>query len=75
MTAGPVMALTARQREVLMWAARGKDIVATAGLMGVSAATVRVHRGCAARALGAENCLHAVVRALSGGIFTLEEVS
>ncbi len=69
------MVLTARQRETLMWAARGKDIAATAKIMGVCPGTVRAHRGFAARALGVDSTVHAVVRALAQGIFHLEDVT
>ncbi len=70
-----MMAVTTRQRETLMWAARGKDLVATAEIMGISPSGVKHHRLAAARALGVDNTLHAVVRALAGGIFTLEDVT
>jgi DNA-binding CsgD family transcriptional regulator len=43
--------------------------------MGISLSGVKQHRAAAALALGAENCLHAVVRAMAGGIFTLEDVT
>lgn len=63
-----------RQREVLFWAARGHNTKTTAIVMGVSPRTVEVHRQIAVRAMDAENVTHAVVRALAGGIITLEEL-
>jgi DNA-binding CsgD family transcriptional regulator len=68
-----VVALPRRQREVLIWAARGKTTLDTAEILGISPRTVEVHRLEAARALGAANVTNAVAIALSSNLIQLGE--
>lgn len=56
--------LTVRERECLLWAARGKTVGETATILGVSANTIKAHIKHAAHKLNAVNKTHAVVRAI-----------
>ena len=56
--------LTARQKEVLSWAADGFSSAATAGKIGITASAVNFHLVNAARKLGAANKIQAVALAI-----------
>lgn len=56
--------LTAREREVLLWAARGKSAEGTSDILNISARTVKFHRANAIANLGVSNLTVAVVKAL-----------
>ena len=49
----PAPALTAREREVLLWAAQGKTAWETSAILGISSKTVEFHLGNCGRKLGA----------------------
>ena len=52
--------LSPREREVLLWAARGQTAPQTAQTMNLACATVRTHRCAACRKLGARTITEAV---------------
>jgi LuxR family quorum sensing-dependent transcriptional regulator len=56
--------LTAREREVLTWAAQGKSAFEIAEILAIAKRTVDEHVQIAARKLGAANRTHAVALAL-----------
>ena len=64
----PGVRLTPREREALLWAARGRSARETAQLLGLSERTVKffVQRACAR--LDARNKTHAVAKALVWGL-------
>jgi LuxR family quorum sensing-dependent transcriptional regulator len=61
---GENIALSARQRDVLLWASEGKSAQETAEILGITKATVDAHTQSATRKLGASNRAHAVALAL-----------
>lgn len=63
--------LSARQREVLFWAAHGKSAWVTAQLMGLKEATVKSYIANACARLSADNKTHAVAIAFHHGIIGL----
>jgi DNA-binding CsgD family transcriptional regulator len=56
------VALTGREAECLRWAALGKSAAETGNIVGISAATVRVHLKNAKRKLGSNTPLEALVK-------------
>lgn len=60
--------LTDRERDVLMWAARGKTIEETAIILSVADDTVKFHMRRAAQKLNAANKVHAVSLAIINGL-------
>ena len=58
------MLLTARQKETLSWAARGKSAWDTSRILGVSESNVNKLLGCAIASLQAANKTHAVAEAI-----------
>jgi len=63
--------LTAREREVLAWAAVGKSAWETAEILHITKRTVDEHTQTAFRKLGAVNRTHAVAIALREGIISI----
>ena len=68
-TAAP--SLTARERECLLWVARGRTGREIALLLGISERTVRFHIANACRRLGAERRSEAVALAVDRGLIRL----
>ncbi|MCT7377966.1 helix-turn-helix transcriptional regulator [Chelativorans salis] len=64
--------LTAREREVLRWAAAGKSATATAEILNIKERTVTAHTINAMDKLGAANKTQAVVRALQHRLIPLD---
>jgi LuxR family quorum sensing-dependent transcriptional regulator len=60
--------LTAAQRDVLSWAARGKTVGETAEILRVSELTVETHIKNALRRLDVHNKTHAVAKAIMLGL-------
>lgn len=63
-----VGALTAREREVIAWAAEGKTIWETSMILGVSEPTVRFHLNNVINKMGASNKVSAVSKAILLGV-------
>ena len=63
--------LTAREKEVIAWAARGKTVADTALILGISPETVEGFIKQALRKLGASNKTHAVAKSIAWGIIDL----
>ena len=63
--------LTAREREVMAWAARGKTVADTAQILGISPETVEGFIKQALRKLGASNKTHGVAKSIALGIIDL----
>ncbi|MGA2894197.1 MAG: helix-turn-helix transcriptional regulator [Xanthobacteraceae bacterium] len=63
--------LTAREIEVLRWAANGKSAWEIGEILHIAKRTVDAHAQTAAGKLGAANRTHAVALALRDGIFKL----
>lgn len=59
--------LTMREREVLLWFARGKSAIDVADLLDISPATVMFHYRTAAAKYGTLNRTHTVVQAIQRG--------
>ena len=70
----PILPLTDRQRDCLVWAARGKTNWEIGRILGVEQETVRAHLDNARERLDATNRTSLVVVALYAGIITLAEV-
>jgi DNA-binding CsgD family transcriptional regulator len=66
--------LTAREVEVLLWAARGKTAEETAAEIFIATETVRSYRKRVSAKLSADSLAHAVALALRDGIVSIEEV-
>lgn len=60
--------LSDRERDVLAWAGRGKTVLETAEILGLSEETIKSHLRNSMRKLGAANKTHAAVRALYLGL-------
>lgn len=63
--------LSGRERDVLIWAGRGKTIAETAIILSVSEATVAAHIKAAILRIGAVNKVQAVVQAIFAGLIEL----
>jgi LuxR family transcriptional regulator, quorum-sensing system regulator BjaR1 len=61
-------ALTARERDVLSWAGRGKTVSETADILSISEGTVETHIKRALEKLDVSNKTHAVAKAITLGI-------
>jgi LuxR family quorum sensing-dependent transcriptional regulator len=61
---GRPYSLTAREIEILTWAARGKSARDIGAILGITKRTVDAHANAAVRKLGAVNRTHAVAVAL-----------
>lgn len=64
--------LSPRQRQVLLWAARGKSSWETGRILGLTEATVKSYVGHACKKLHAQNRTHAVAICISVGVFSLD---
>lgn len=62
------VALTAREREVMAWAARGKTVADTAQILGLSPETIEGFIKQALRKLNASNKTHGVAKSIAYGI-------
>jgi DNA-binding CsgD family transcriptional regulator len=67
----PLPCLTPREKEVLLWAGRGKSAWETAQLLGLAEATVKSYIRNACSRLGVKNKTHAVAVALTHGLFRI----
>jgi DNA-binding CsgD family transcriptional regulator len=67
----PPIQLTAREREVIAWAARGKTVIDTAQILGISPETVEGFIKQALRKLDASNKTHGVAKSIALGIIDL----
>ena len=63
--------LTAREREVMAWAARGKTVADTAQILAISPETVEGFIKQALRKLDASNKTHGVAKSIALGIIDL----
>lgn len=63
--------LTPREREVLLWAARGKSAWETAQLLGLSEKTIKFYLRNASSRLNTKNKTHAVATSLILGLIAL----
>jgi len=60
--------LAAREREILLWLAKGKSAPETGIILNISVCTVRVHIQNIKRKLDASNIPHAIAKAYDEGI-------
>jgi LuxR family transcriptional regulator, quorum-sensing system regulator BjaR1 len=67
----PVMSLTAREREVLTWAAAGKSAAHIADILKITERTAVAHTVNAMQKLGAANKTQAVAKALRNGLIKM----
>lgn len=67
----PYLCLSPREKEVLLWAGRGKSAWETAQLLGLSEATVKSYIRNACGRLGVKNKTHAVAICLTHGLFRI----
>lgn len=67
----PYMCLSPREKEVLLWAGRGKSAWETAQLLGLSESTVKSYMRNACGRLGVKNKTHAVAICLTHGLFRI----
>lgn len=65
------VALSAREREVLLWAARGKTAWESAAILGLSPRTVEFHLASCRRKLGVATKAQMVATAVAGGLVPL----
>ena len=70
-TAPSAFYLAPREKEVLLWAARGKSAWETAQLLGLSESTVKSYIKNACTRLQVGNKTHAVAICLSNGVFQI----
>lgn len=69
------VALTTREKEILLWAAEGKSDPVIADIVGISYATVRYHMNNIFKKLGANERTFAVVKAIRYGLILPSYVS
>ena len=67
----PYLCLSPREKEVLLWAGRGKSAWETAQLLGLSESTVKSYIRNACGRLGVKNKTHAVAICLTHGLFRI----
>jgi DNA-binding CsgD family transcriptional regulator len=60
--------LSSRQREVVLWMARGKTYAEVAAILGVTFGSVKTHIDIARWKLGASNVAHCVAMAVACGL-------
>lgn len=70
-TSGDESALTARERECLIWAAQGKTSWETARILDVAEVTVNFHLKNVVKKLGVANRVQAVAQAVTNGLIEL----
>ncbi|CAA7620030.1 PAS-domain containing protein [Magnetospirillum sp. UT-4] len=68
---GPAPALTAREREALLWAAEGKTAWETATILGISPKTVEFHLANCGRKLGTATKSQTILAAARKGLLPL----
>lgn len=68
---GSAPALTAREREVLLWAAQGKTAWETSAILGISPKTVEFHLANCGRKLGAATKAQTILAAARKGLLPL----
>jgi len=66
--------ITARERESLLWAARGKTADESAMIMSISSRTVSNHLSSARSKLNAETTCHAVAKSIKSGLIRTSEI-
>lgn len=69
--ADPAPVLTAREREVLLWAAQGKTAWETSAILGISPKTVEFHLGNCGRKLGTKAKAQTILAAARLGLLPL----
>jgi DNA-binding CsgD family transcriptional regulator len=69
---GPVHAMSARELECLEWAARGKTYKDIGAIVGLSFGAVKTYLDTARYKLNAINLPHAVARAVSRGLISVD---
>lgn len=67
----PAPALSAREREVLLWAAQGKTAWETSAILGISPKTVEFHLGNCGRKLGTATKAQTILAAARKGLLPL----
>lgn len=67
-----VSPLTPRETEVVRWLANGKNCWEISVILGISERTVKFHTSALQKKLGASNRTHAVARALTFGLISLD---
>lgn len=67
-----IPALTPREIEVVRWLANGKNYWEISVILGISERTIKFHTSALQQKLGASNRTHAVARALSFGLISLD---
>lgn len=68
---GPAPALSAREREVLLWAAQGKTAWETSTILGISPKTVEFHLGNCSKKLGTATKAQTILAAARKGLLPL----
>lgn len=68
---GPAPELSAREREVLLWAAQGKTAWETSTILGISPKTVEFHLGNCGRKLGTATKAQTILAAARKGLLPL----
>lgn len=66
--------LSARQREMLLWACRGKTYTEIGWIVGLSFGTVKTYLDQARFKLNTTNLAHACAVAVAAGVFSPEEI-
>ena len=66
--------LSARQRQILLWACRGKTYAEIGLITGLGFASVKTYLDASRFKLNTTNIAHACAVAVAGGIFTAEEI-
>jgi DNA-binding CsgD family transcriptional regulator len=66
--------LSAREREILLWACRGKTYAETAAILGLSTASIKTYLDHARYKLNTVNITQACAVASAVGIFTPDEI-
>ena len=67
----PAPELSAREREVLLWAAQGKTAWETSAILGISPKTVEFHLGNCGRKLGTATKAQTILAAARKGLLPL----
>ena len=70
----PVNGLSGRERECLLWVARGKTYAETAIILGLSFATIKTNLDAARYKLNCATLAQATAAAMAQGIFTPDDL-
>ena len=73
--ANPPLPLSPRERECLLWAARGKTFAEIAAILGLAFGTVKAHLDVARYKLGSASLAQATAAAMARGIFTSDDLA